>query len=59
MLSRISQTNLGSNFFNLLALVNSTKHFKKNPGCLVSFSELSSDQEYKLMLTSTHTGIID
>lgn len=36
------RTNLGSNFFNFLSLINGTEHFKKHTGCLVSFPKLSS-----------------
>lgn len=42
-----TMTNLRSNFFDFLSLVNSTKHFKKHTGGLVSFTKLCSGKEYQ------------
>ena len=50
-------TYLGSNFFDLLALVNSAKHFKKYSCCLVSLSELSPIRDTSWVLLTTESYI--
>lgn len=43
----IMEADLWSNFVNFFGLVNSTKHFKQHPSCLISFSKLSSGSKKK------------
>lgn len=40
-------SNLRSNFFDFLSLVDSTEHFKKHTGGLISFTQLCSAKEYQ------------
>lgn len=46
----MTPTNLRSYFFDLLILINGTKHFKEHPGSLVSFAELGSAKEVQCKL---------
>lgn len=43
-----TKTNLRSYFFDFLSFIDGTKHFKKNPGSLVSFAELGSAKEFQV-----------
>lgn len=46
----INCTNLRSNFFNFLSLINCTKHFKKHSSSLVSFSQLGSVKNFEMQI---------
>lgn len=53
------ETNLRSYFFDLLSLVNGTKHFKEHPSSLVSFTELGPVKRFQCTESATTHGKLE